>query len=175
MDIDLAALPDDVETLQKLVRSLAAERTSLREAQAEIERLNIIIKKLQRIQFGRRSERLVLPLQTSDLCRVVRRWQRRLRCRAPRRRRRLPPGPALFHPTPQHRVAQAKFLRHRPDRATTRCDQINRLPLVVVCERPTLTCFYSTPPGSLSLLQVSINSEEVHCARYGSARIAIVL
>jgi transposase len=58
MDIDLAALPDDVETLQKLVRSLAAERTSLREAQAEIERLNIIIKKLQRIQFGRRSERL---------------------------------------------------------------------------------------------------------------------
>ncbi len=58
MNIDLAALPDDVETLQKLARSLAAERTSLREAQAEIERLNIIIKKLQRSQFGCRSERL---------------------------------------------------------------------------------------------------------------------
>jgi hypothetical protein len=27
MDIDLAALPDDVETLQRMVRSLAAERT----------------------------------------------------------------------------------------------------------------------------------------------------
>jgi transposase len=58
MDIDLAALPDDVETLQKLVRSLAAERTSLSEAQAEIERLHLIIKKLQRSQFGRRAERL---------------------------------------------------------------------------------------------------------------------
>jgi transposase len=58
MDIDLAALPDDVETLQKLVRSLAAERASLREAQTEIERLNLIIKKLQRSQFGQRAERL---------------------------------------------------------------------------------------------------------------------
>jgi transposase len=58
MDIDLATLPNDVETLQKLVRSLAAERTSLSEAKAEIERLNLIIKKLQRSQFGRRAERL---------------------------------------------------------------------------------------------------------------------
>jgi transposase len=58
MDIDLAALPDDVETLQRLVRSLAAKRTSLSEAQAEIERLHLIIKKLQRGQFGRRAERL---------------------------------------------------------------------------------------------------------------------
>jgi hypothetical protein len=53
MNIDLAALPDDVETLQKLVRSLAAERTSLRQAQAEIERLKLIIKKLQRSQSER--------------------------------------------------------------------------------------------------------------------------
>jgi transposase len=29
MNIDLAALPDDVEALQRLVRSLAAERASL--------------------------------------------------------------------------------------------------------------------------------------------------
>ena len=58
MDIDLATLPDDVETLQNLVRSLAAERTSLSEAQAEIERLHLIIKKLQPSQFGRRAERL---------------------------------------------------------------------------------------------------------------------
>jgi transposase len=58
MDIDLAALPDDVGALQQLVRSLTAERTSLREAKAEIERLNLIIKQLQRHQFGRRAERL---------------------------------------------------------------------------------------------------------------------
>src|SRR6185437_294057 len=58
MNIDLAALPDDVETLQALVRSLAAERTSLTEARAEIERLRLVIKKLQRSQFGRRAERL---------------------------------------------------------------------------------------------------------------------
>ena len=58
MGIDLAALPDDVETLQGLVRSLAAERTALTEAQAEIERLHLIIKKLLRSQFGRRAERL---------------------------------------------------------------------------------------------------------------------
>jgi transposase len=58
MDIDLAALPGDVKTLQRRVRLLAAERTSLNEAQAEIERLHLIIKKLQRSQFGRRAERL---------------------------------------------------------------------------------------------------------------------
>lgn len=58
MDIDLAALPDDVETLQQLVRLLAVEHASLGEAKAEIERLNLIIKQLQRSQFGRRAERL---------------------------------------------------------------------------------------------------------------------
>jgi transposase len=58
MDIDLAALPDDVETLQRMVRTLAAERTALPEAQAEIERLQLIVQKLQRNQFGRRAERL---------------------------------------------------------------------------------------------------------------------
>ena len=46
MDIDLAALPGDVKTLQRMVRLLATERTSLSEAQAEIERLHLIIKKL---------------------------------------------------------------------------------------------------------------------------------
>lgn len=58
MDIDLAALPDDVETLHRMVRSLAAERTALATAQAEIERLRLIVQKLQRNQFGRRAERL---------------------------------------------------------------------------------------------------------------------
>jgi hypothetical protein len=36
MDIDLAALPTDVETLQRIVYSLVAERTSPGEAKAEI-------------------------------------------------------------------------------------------------------------------------------------------
>src|SRR5688572_8537224 len=58
MEIDLAALPDDVETLHRMVRSLAAERTDLTAAQAEIERLRLIVQKLQRNQFGRRAERL---------------------------------------------------------------------------------------------------------------------
>jgi hypothetical protein len=58
MDIDLAALPDDVEALQRMVRTLAAERTTaLSEAQAEIERLRLIVQKLQRNQFGRRADR----------------------------------------------------------------------------------------------------------------------
>jgi transposase len=58
MDIDLAALPDDVDTLQRMVRTLATERANLTEAQAEIERLRLIVQKLQRSQFGRRAERL---------------------------------------------------------------------------------------------------------------------
>src|SRR5579859_5024271 len=102
-----------------------------------------------------------LPLQASDLRRVVRRRQRRLRCGAPRRRRRLPPGPMLLYPPPQYGIAQAKLLGYRSDRTATRCDQINGLPLVVVRKRPTLTSFHPTPPGSSSLLQVSISSEEV--------------
>src|SRR5258708_23317409 len=84
-------------------------------------------------------------------------------CGGAGRRRRLPPGPTQFHPAPQHGLAQAKFLGNRSDRAATRSHQINRLPLIVGRKRPTLTSFHSTPPGSLSLLQVSINSEEVHC------------
>ena len=58
MDIDLAALPDNVETLQRMVRTLAAECATLTEAEAEIERLRLIVQKLQRSQFGRRAERL---------------------------------------------------------------------------------------------------------------------
>lgn len=58
MDIDLVTLPDDVETLQQMVRTLAAERVDLTAAQAEIERLRLIIQKLQRHQFGRRAEAL---------------------------------------------------------------------------------------------------------------------
>jgi hypothetical protein len=58
MDIDLADLPDKVEALQRMVRTLGTERANLTEAQAEIERLRLIVQKQQRSQFGRRIERL---------------------------------------------------------------------------------------------------------------------
>jgi transposase len=62
MELDLAALPEDVDALHQLIRQLAAERTgernALSTAQAEIERLRLIVQKLQRLQFGRRAERL---------------------------------------------------------------------------------------------------------------------
>lgn len=59
MDIDLAALPDDVDTLHRMISDLVWARDDERsEAQAEIDRLRNLIKTLQRLQFGRRSERL---------------------------------------------------------------------------------------------------------------------
>ena len=59
MSIDLASLPEDVETLHALIGDLVRERDSARaEAEAEIARLRGILKTLQRMQFGRRSERL---------------------------------------------------------------------------------------------------------------------
>jgi transposase len=59
MSIDLDALPDDVETLHAVIGDLVRERDSARaEAEAEIARLRGILKTLQRMQFGRRSERL---------------------------------------------------------------------------------------------------------------------
>jgi transposase len=62
VDIDLAALPSDVDTLHRLVRDLAVlvadDRSELAQAQAEIERLKLIIRRFQRAQFGRRSERI---------------------------------------------------------------------------------------------------------------------
>lgn len=59
MSIDLASLPEDVEALHALIGDLVRERDSARaEAEAEIARLRGILKTLQRIQFGRKSERL---------------------------------------------------------------------------------------------------------------------
>jgi transposase len=62
MQIDLAALPSDIEMLHRLVRDLAAQmagdQTELAEARAEVKRLNFIIHRLQRSQFGRRSEQI---------------------------------------------------------------------------------------------------------------------
>jgi transposase len=62
VQIDLAALPSDIDTLHRLVRDLAAQlagdQTELSQAQAEVKRLNLILHRLQRSQFGRRSERI---------------------------------------------------------------------------------------------------------------------
>jgi len=62
MRLDLQNLPSDVDLLQALVRDMAAvvERgdAELQRRGTEIERLQAIIKQLQRMQYGRRSERL---------------------------------------------------------------------------------------------------------------------
>jgi transposase len=62
VNLDLAALPTDVDALHRLVRDLAAqavdERAELAQARAEVEHLRLIVQRLQRAQFGRRSEQL---------------------------------------------------------------------------------------------------------------------
>jgi transposase len=62
VQIDLAALPSDIDTLHRLVRDLVVQitggQTELAQAQAEVKRLKLIIHPLQRSRFGRRSERL---------------------------------------------------------------------------------------------------------------------
>ena len=55
MLVDLQNLPSDPAILQRLVRDMAA---AVESRDGEIERLQSIIKKLQRAQFGRSSERL---------------------------------------------------------------------------------------------------------------------
>jgi len=55
MLVDLQNLPSDPALLQRLVRDMAA---AVESRDGEIERLQSIIKKLQRAQFGRSSERL---------------------------------------------------------------------------------------------------------------------
>ena len=84
MQIDLAALPSDTDTLHQLVRDLAAQiagdRSELAQAQAEIERLKLIIRRFQRAQFGRRSERIdgdQLALGLEDLDADIARLQAR--------------------------------------------------------------------------------------------------
>jgi transposase len=114
MDIDLATLPDDVETLQKLVRSLATERTSLNEAKAEIERLHLIIKKLQRNQFGRRAEQLdadQLQLAFEDLNADLARTEARLPADKTRRPKAHDERPSL--PTHLSREDQRLDIQHQ--------------------------------------------------------------
>src|SRR5882724_7410990 len=55
MQLDLNNLPSDTTLLHRLVRDIAA---TIEHRDSEIERLQAIIKQLQRAQFGRRSERL---------------------------------------------------------------------------------------------------------------------
>jgi transposase len=55
MRLDLDALPDDPSLLQQLVRDLVGD---MERRDGEIEKLRLIIKQLQRSQFGRRSEKL---------------------------------------------------------------------------------------------------------------------
>ena len=55
MQLDLDNLPSDTALLHSLVRDMAA---AVESRDGEIERLQAIIKKFQRAQFGRRSERL---------------------------------------------------------------------------------------------------------------------
>jgi transposase len=55
MRLDLQNLPTDTAILHALVRDMA---TAVESRDSEIERLRLIIKKFQRTQFGRRSERL---------------------------------------------------------------------------------------------------------------------
>jgi transposase len=68
MRFDLDDLPSEPTLLQHLVRDMAA---AVEHRDGEIERLKSIIKKLQRAQFGRRSERLdpnqlALALEETD-------------------------------------------------------------------------------------------------------------
>jgi transposase len=62
VNLDLTALPTDVDALHRLVHELASQatddQTELAQARVEVERLRLIIQRLQRAQFGRRSERL---------------------------------------------------------------------------------------------------------------------
>ena len=67
MQLDLDNLPSDTALLHRLVRDIAS---AVESRDGEIERLQLIIKKLQRGQFGRRSERLdvdQLALALEDL------------------------------------------------------------------------------------------------------------
>ena len=55
MRLNLDDLPRDTALLHQLVRDLVAEK---HQRDSEIDKLRLIIKQLQRGQFGRRSERL---------------------------------------------------------------------------------------------------------------------
>jgi transposase len=114
MDIDLADLPDNVETLQRMVRTLATERANLTEAQAEIERLRLIVQKPQRSQFGRRAERLdddQLPFGFEDLHADIARVEATLPSTTAKTPRSRPDRPSL--PAHLSREAMRLDLEHQ--------------------------------------------------------------
>src|SRR3954453_4188671 len=82
VDIDLTALPDDPTTLQHLLRAVVAAaeqqhsvlQDAVQQRDAEIDKLQLLIKRLLRQQFGRRSEQLTpdqLQLGIEDLEQTV--------------------------------------------------------------------------------------------------------
>jgi hypothetical protein len=117
MNIDLAALPDDVDTLQRMVRTLATERVNLTAAQAEIERLRLIVQKLQRSQFGRRAERLdddQLQLGFDDLNADIARVEARFHRQQPKHRDREPRGQACRRICPARTSGSISIIRPAP-------------------------------------------------------------
>src|SRR5215468_4175588 len=79
MQLDLNNLPTDTALLHRLVRDIVG---AIEHRETEIERLKSIIKQLQRMQFGRRSERLdpdQLALGLEDLDGDLAREEERLR------------------------------------------------------------------------------------------------
>jgi len=82
VQIDLATLPDDPATLQHLLRAVVAAaeqqhsvlQDAVQQREAEIDKLQLLIKRLLRQQFGRRSEQLTpdqLLLGIEDLEQTV--------------------------------------------------------------------------------------------------------
>jgi transposase len=61
---DPIPLPDDVAALQALV---LAQRALISESDLEIERLRVLIDKLNRMQYGRKSERLERHLAECEI------------------------------------------------------------------------------------------------------------
>ncbi len=123
MNIDLAALPDDVATLQRMVRTLAAERPNHTAAQAEIERLRLIVAKLRRSQFGRRAERLdddQLQLGFEDLGADIARAEARFHQRPLRHPGRRPTEQAFRRICPARTCGSMSAIRAVPA-AAARC------------------------------------------------------
>lgn len=107
MRLDQENLPSDPALLHRLVRDMAAVVT---QREGEIERLQAIIKMLQRGQFGRRSERLdpdqlALALALEDLDADI----GRIEARAPITI--TPPStPARRKPLPEHLPGEDRLL-----------------------------------------------------------------
>ena len=64
MKLDLSALPDNVDALQSLVRDLAGELNAER---LRTEQLQARLAKLQRMQFGRSSEKIAAEIAQIEL------------------------------------------------------------------------------------------------------------